>query len=246
VRQASRPLCFSVFSVVAFFLVKLILASASPRRAEILRNAGIPFEVRAILLDETRRPGELRGDYVRRLALSKARAAANESGEIGDCLFIGADTIVVAGDEILGKPTSEPDARRMLRLLNGAVHEVHTGLAVVRRPGASTGLLGRWHDRAPEASARGAREIVEPGRSEGIIDETTRVTFAPLSDEEIESYIATGEPFDKAGAYAIQGIAGRYITRIDGCYFNVVGLPLARLWSLLCDFGWNNLPEPEA
>jgi len=216
VRQASRPLCFSVFSVVAFFLVKLILASASPRRAEILRNAGIPFEVRAILLDETRRPGELRGDYVRRLALSKARAAANESGEIGDCLFIGADTIVVAGDEILGKPTSEPDARRMLRLLNGAVHEVHTGLAVVRRPGVM----------------------------EGIIDETTRVTFAPLSDEEIESYIATGEPFDKAGAYAIQGIAGRYITRIDGCYFNVVGLPLARLWSLLCDFGWSEPQEP--
>ena len=215
-RQASRPLCFSVFSVVAFFLVKLILASASPRRAEILRNAGIPFEVRAILLDETRRPGELRGDYVRRLALSKARSAANESGEIGDCLFIGADTIVVAGDEILGKPTSEPDARRMLRLLNGAVHEVHTGLAVFRRPGVM----------------------------EGIIDETTRVTFAPLSDEEIESYIATGEPFDKAGAYAIQGIAGRYITRIDGCYFNVVGLPLARLWSLLCDFGWSEPQEP--
>jgi len=216
VRQASRPLCFSVFSVVAFFLVKLILASASPRRAEILRNAGIPFDVRAILLDETRRPGELRGDYVRRLALSKARAAANESGEVGDCLFIGADTIVVAGDEILGKPTSEADARRMLRLLSGAVHEVHTGLAVVRRPGVM----------------------------EGIIDETTRVTFAPLSDEEIESYIATGEPFDKAGAYAIQGIAGRYITRIDGCYFNVVGLPLARLWSLLCDFGWSEPQEP--
>ena len=215
-RQASRPLCFSVFSVVAFFLVKLILASASPRRAEILRNAGIPFDVRAILLDETRRPGELRGDYVRRLALSKARAAANESGEVGDCLFIGADTIVVAGDEILGKPTSEADARRMLRLLSGAVHEVHTGLAVVRRPGVM----------------------------EGIIDETTRVTFAPLSDEEIESYIATGEPFDKAGAYAIQGIAGRYITRIDGCYFNVVGLPLARLWSLLCDFGWSEPQEP--
>jgi len=216
VRQASRPLCFSVFSVVAFFLVKLILASASPRRAEILRNAGIPFDVRAILLDETRRPGELRGDYVRRLALGKARAAANESGEVGDCLFIGADTIVVAGDEILGKPTSEADARRMLRLLSGAVHEVHTGLAVVRRPGVM----------------------------EGIIDETTRVTFAPFSDEEIESYIATGEPFDKAGAYAIQGIAGRYITRIDGCYFNVVGLPLARLWSLLCDFGWSEPQEP--
>lgn len=195
--------------------MKLILASASPRRAEILRNAGIPFEVCAVLFDETRRPGELRGDYVRRVALGKARAAANELADSGDCLFIGADTVVVANDEILGKPESDDDARRMLRLLSGTVHEVHTGVAVVRRPGTI----------------------------EGVVDETTRVTFAPLSDEDIESYIATGEPFDKAGAYAIQGIAGRYITRIDGCYFNVVGLPLARLWSLLRDFGWSELQE---
>jgi septum formation protein len=190
--------------------MKLILASASPRRAEILRNAAIPFEVQAVLLDETRRPSELRGDYVRRVALGKARAAASESAESGDCLFVGADTIVVAGDEILGKPSSEAEARRMLRLLSGSVHEVHTGVAVVRRPGLM----------------------------EGIIDETTRVTFAALSDEDIENYLATGEPFDKAGSYAIQGVAGRYITRIEGCYFNVVGLPLARLFSLLRDFGW--------
>jgi septum formation protein len=190
--------------------MKLILASASPRRAEILRNAAIPFEVQAVLLDETRRPSELRGDYVRRVALGKARAAASESAETGDCLFVGADTIVVAGDEILGKPSSEDEARRMLRLLSGSVHEVHTGVAVVRRPGLM----------------------------EGIIDETTRVTFAALSDEDIENYLATGEPFDKAGSYAIQGVAGRYITRIEGCYFNVVGLPLARLFSLLRDFGW--------
>jgi len=195
--------------------MKLILASASPRRAEILRNAGIPFEIQAVVFDETRRPGELRGDYVRRLALGKARMAANESGESGDCLFVAADTVVLAGDEMLGKPAADEDARRMLRLLSGAVHEVHTGLAVVRRPSSM----------------------------EGVIDEITRVTFAPLSDDEIESYIATGEPFDKAGAYAIQGIAGRYITRIDGCYFNVVGLPLARLWSLLRDFGWTESKE---
>ena len=193
--------------------MKLILASASPRRAEILRDADIPFTVHAVLFDETRHPGELRADYVRRVALGKARAAASESGESGDCLFLGADTIVVAQDEILGKPSSEADARRMLRLLSGAVHEVHTAVAVVRRP----------HPM------------------EGVIDETTRVTFAFLSDQEIESYIATGEPFDKAGAYAIQGIGGRYITRIEGCYFNVVGLPLARLWSLLRGFGWKDL-----
>ena len=191
--------------------MKIVLASASPRRADILRNAGIPFEVLAARVDETRRAGELRGDYVRRMALEKARAAAVDANAgDGDCLFVGADTVVVAGDEILGKPRSEEDARRMLRKLSGNVHEVHTGLAVVQRP----------------------------RKAEGIVDEVTRVTFAPLSDEEIESYIATGEPFDKAGAYGIQGIAGRYVTRIEGCYFNVMGLPLARLWSLLREFGW--------
>jgi septum formation protein len=190
--------------------MKIILASASPRRAEILRNAGIPFEARAVALDESRLPGELRADYVRRLALGKARAAAAAHHDSDDSIFIGADTVVVVGDEILGKPESPDDARRMLRLLSGAVHEVHTGLAVVRRPGAM----------------------------EGLVEEVTRVTFAPLSDQDIESYIATGEPFDKAGAYGIQGIGGRYATRVEGCFFNVMGLPLARLWSLLRDVGW--------
>jgi septum formation protein len=190
--------------------MKLILASASPRRAEILRDAGIPFETHAATVDESRLPGELRADYVRRLALAKARSAAGAQRDSGDCLFIGADTVVVAADEILGKPESSNDARRMLQLLSGSVHEVHTGLAVVRRPGGM----------------------------EGIIEEITRVTFARLSDEVIESYMATGEPFDKAGAYGIQGIGGRYVTRIEGCYFNVMGLPVARLWSLLREFGW--------
>ncbi len=190
--------------------MKLVLASASPRRAEILRNAGIAFETHAAVLDESRRPGELRADYVRRLALAKARTVAGAHHDSGDSIFIGADTVVVVGDEILGKPASPDDARRMLRLLSGAVHEVHTGLAVVRRPGAM----------------------------EGLIEEVTRVTFAPLSDHDIESYIATGEPFDKAGAYGIQGIGGRYVTRVEGCFFNVMGLPLARLWSLLRDVGW--------
>ena len=196
--------------------MKIILASASPRRAEILRNAGIAFETHAPILDESRRSGELRADYVRRLALAKARAAASSQREAADCLFIGADTVVVAADEVLGKPESPEDARRMLCLLSGTVHEVHTGLAVVRRPGAM----------------------------EAVVEEITRVTFAPLSEEEIESYIATGEPFDKAGAYGIQGIGGRYVTRIEGCYFNVMGLPLARLWLLLREFGWKeSAPE---
>jgi septum formation protein len=194
--------------------MKIILASASPRRAEILRNAGIPFEPRATILDESRRPGEMRADYVRRLALSKARAAAGAQRDSGDHLFVGADTVVVASEEILGKPQSAEDARRMLHLLSGTTHEVHTGLAVVRRPGAM----------------------------EALVEEITRVTFAPLSDQDIESYIATSEPFDKAGAYGIQGIGGRYVTRIEGCYFNVMGLPLARLWSLLREFGWTEKP----
>jgi len=107
--------------------MKIILASASPRRAEILRNAGIACEVRPVVFDETRHPGELRADYVRRLALGKARAAASQYGGPGESLLVGADTIVVAGDEILGKPESAPEARRMLRLLSGAEHEVHTG-----------------------------------------------------------------------------------------------------------------------
>jgi septum formation protein len=190
--------------------MKLVLASASPRRAEILRNAGIAFETHAAVLDESRLPGELRADYVRRLALAKARRVAGAQRDSDNSIFIGADTVVVVGDEILGKPESPDDARRMLRLLSGAVHEVHTGLAVVRRPGAM----------------------------EGLVEEVTRVTFAPLSDQDIGSYIATGEPFDKAGAYGIQGIGGRYVTRIEGCFFNVMGLPLARLWSLLRDVGW--------
>jgi septum formation protein len=193
--------------------MKLVLASASPRRAEILRNAGIAFEAHAAVLDESRRPGELRADYVRRLALAKARTVAGAHHDSGDSIFIGADTVVVVGDEILGKPESPDDARRMLRLLSGAVHEVHTGLAVVRRPGAM----------------------------EGLVEEVTRVTFAPLSDQDIESYIATGEPFDKAGAYGIQGIGGRYVTRVEGCFLNVMGLHLARLWSLLRDVGWKEL-----
>lgn len=194
--------------------MKIILASSSPRRAEILRNAAIPFETLAEVIDETRRPGELRADYLRRLALAKARTAAIQR-DPGDSLFIGADTVVVAGDEILGKPGSPEDAHRMLRLLSGATHQVHTGLAVIRRPGAT----------------------------EAVIEEATSVTFAPLSDQEIDAYIATGEPFDKAGAYGIQGIGGRYVTRIEGCYFNVMGLPLARLWVLLREFGWKESVE---
>jgi septum formation protein len=193
--------------------LKLILASASPRRSEILRNAGLQFEIRKTDVDESRLADEVPGDYVRRLAVAKALSAAAEYRELdNEALVLGADTVVVVDADILGKPASQDDARSMLCRLSGRIHEVHTGIALLRTPGAE-------------------RRVVE---------EITRVHFASLSEQEIEGYIATGEPFDKAGAYAIQGIGGRYVTRIEGCYFNVMGLPLAKLWSLLRELGWEN------
>jgi septum formation protein len=193
--------------------LKLILASGSPRRAEILRNPGIQFEIRAADLDESRLAGEVPGDYVRRLALAKALSASEKYPDLGgEVLVLGADTVVVVDADILGKPASPDDARSMLGRVSGRIHEVHTGLALLRIPGTM----------------------------QRVVEEITRVHFASLTKQEIESYIATGEPFDKAGAYAIQGIGGRYVTRIEGCYFNVMGLPLARLWSLLREFGWED------
>jgi len=190
--------------------IKLILASASPRRAEILRNAGLAFDVVPADVDETLLPNERAEDYVRRLAEEKGRIAMEGLGrDTPPAILIGADTTVVAGGQILGKPTEEEDARRMLRLLSGRTHNVLTGLSVLRSPDG------------------GSASCVE----------TTLVTFADLSEREIESYVASGEPFDKAGAYGIQGIGGRYVTRIEGCYFNVMGLPLSRLWSMLRGLG---------
>ena len=186
---------------------KLVLASASPRRAEILRKAGFDFEVVPAHADESLRPGEAATDYVRRLAEEKARTVARQLAKDapGDSTFIiGADTVVVIGNEILGKPSAAANAREMLRRLSGKTHDVYTGLAVLQGNGSAQTAV-----------------------------EKTRVTFEPLSEEEIENYIASGEPFDKAGAYAIQGRGGKFISRIEGCYFNVMGLPLARLYSLL-------------
>ena len=177
----------------------LVLASRSPRRREILRNAGIPFVVRPPEpVDETPLPGESPRDYVLRLALAKARATPAGRGEI----VLAADTAVVAGREILGKPAGAADAFRMLRLLSGRRHEVITGICL---------LAG---DPVLDTSV-------------------TRVWFAPLSEEEIRAYVESGEPMDKAGAYAIQGLASKFIPRIAGCYFNVVGLPLALVYQHL-------------
>lgn len=188
---------------------KLILASASPRRAEILRNAGFDFEIVLAHADESPRPGEAATDYVRRLAEEKARTVARQLAKdaVDDFTFIiGADTVVIIGSEILGKPSSPGKAREMIRRLSGNPHDVYTGLAVLQ-------VNGTVHTAV----------------------EKTRVTFESLSEEEIEDYIATGEPFDKAGAYAIQGRGGKFISRIEGCYFNVMGLPLARLYAIIRD-----------
>ncbi len=191
--------------------MKLILASASPRRAEVLRNAGIEFETIATGVNEARRPNEPAEELVRRLAESKARrAAARAASRDARIIVVGADTEVAADGLILGKPASGEDAREMLRRLSGRTHSVITGLVAIRLPDGAT-------------------------RAEL---ETTQVTFAPLSAEEIEDYVASGEPFDKAGAYAIQGRGGRFVTRVEGCYFNVVGLPLARLYRILRELGW--------
>jgi septum formation protein len=189
--------------------MRLILASASPRRAEVLRDAGIVFETLPIHVDETRWLNEAAAHLVRRLAKAKAAGAAERNS--GAAIVIGADTEVVVDGDVLGKPAAAQDAREMLRRLSGRVHEVITGLELIRLP-----------DRA--------------SRSE---QEITRVTFAPLSGAEIDAYVASGEPFDKAGGYAIQGRGGRFITRVEGCYFNVVGLPLALLYRILRDLGWS-------
>ncbi|HVH59061.1 MAG TPA: Maf family protein [Candidatus Sulfotelmatobacter sp.] len=188
--------------------MKLILASASPRRAEVLRDAGYHFTVLSSAIDETPYPDESPQDLVLRLAQTKADLAAARA--VGPAILIAADTEVVLDGHIFGKPRSSDDARSMLEKLSGRLHTVLTGVALVRLPDVER------------------RSFVE----------STLVQFAPLSDEEIGRYLATGEPHDKAGAYAIQGYAARYIPRIEGCYFNVVGLPVARLQHALSELGW--------
>jgi septum formation protein len=178
----------------------LILASASPRRAELLRNAGIAFTVVPAHVPEQPSAGEPPLAYAQRLARDKARAVFAHNP---DNVVLGADTVVVVDEHLLEKPRDEQDAARMLRLLSGRTHQVITGVCV----------LAPGHEQT-EA-------------------EVTEVRFSPLSNEEIDAYIATHEPMDKAGAYAIQGIASRWVERIDGCYFNVVGLPVPRVYRML-------------
>jgi septum formation protein len=189
--------------------MKLILASTSPRRAEILHDAGFSFVVVSSVVDETQFTGESPRDHVQRLADAKAELAAARA--VGAAIVLAADTVVTLEGRIFGKPRSSDDARHMLKKLSGRTHAVLTGVTLIRLPDAER------------------RTFVE----------STLVHFAQLAEEEITRYLATEEPHDKAGAYAIQGRAGRYIPRIEGDYFNVVGLPLARVTQALADLGWS-------
>jgi septum formation protein len=185
------------------FHQKLFLASTSPRRAEILAAARWPFEIVRGSVDETLYPNEDAATYVRRLAEAKATTAARE---LQNGLVLGADTTVVVDNEIMGQPSDDDDARRMLRLLSGKWHDVLTGVALVQ---------------------------VDQEKQKCVVDhETTRVRFCEMSDAEIEWYVSTGEPKGKAGAYGVQGSAALFIEEIAGDYFNIVGLPLRLVYKL--------------
>ena len=200
-------LCKGMHSVSEFCRLAspLILASASPRRAELLSAAGIPFEVRPAHIDEGLRAGEDARTYASRVAVDKARAIA---GQADGRPVLAADTVVVIDGLVLGKPVDSDDAKRMLRLLSGRSHEVITAVALM-------------------STRRGQSDTAIDARIE-----STVVEFAPLYTAEIDWYVATGEPSDKAGAYAIQGLASRFVTRIEGSYSNVVGLPMALVYAM--------------
>jgi septum formation protein len=182
----------------------IVLASASPRRQELLKNAGIHFVVRPANIEEIQHAGEAPVAFAERMARDKARAVR---ASVPDCVILGADTVVVAGDQVLGKPSDAEDAVRMLRLLSARQHFVITGVCLIRAD------------------------------FEDVRSEKTAVHFTPLTDAEIRDYVATGEPLDKAGAYAIQGRASRWISKIEGDYFNVVGLPVDLVWRMLREHG---------
>lgn len=200
----------------------LVLASGSPRRSELLASLGVTFEVRPADVDETGRAGESAVDLVRRLALDKAQAGLDRAPEV-DVVVLGADTVVVLDGEVLGKPADPADARRMLRALSGRSHQVLTGVAVAFR--------------RPRRGARSDGVVLAPAVALAVEVETAEVTFAELVDEDIDAYVATGEPLDKAGSYAIQGGAGRFVVHLQGDRNTVIGLPLDVTRRLLVEAG---------
>jgi septum formation protein len=193
--------------------VQLVLASASPRRADLLRAAGFVFEVDPAQTDESVLPGESAAAYVARVARDKATAVQSRHPWAA---VIGADTTVVVEDEILGKPSDRSDAVRMLTRVSGRTHDVLTGISVVYGPRTVSAV------------------------------EISRVRVAVLTPEEIHWYVDSGEPDDKAGAYAVQGLASRFIEAVEGSYSNVVGLPVARVYRLLRELGFTDRPAESA
>lgn len=190
----------------------IVLASASPRRQELLRNAGIRFTVQLANIDETPLPSEAPRDCAERLAREKALTVHRRMPQ---SYILGADTIVVVDDEMLGKPRDREDVARMLRLLSGRKHEVITGVCVASPIVGQSESPGTGNPELRTASA------------------LTLVTMSEISDDEICVYAASGEPMDKAGGYAIQGLASRWIPRIEGEYSNVMGLPVALVFAML-------------
>jgi len=201
IANLDRQECLSYLEII-LLKEKLILASKSPRRAEILQAVGWPFEQIAANIDETRHEAEDAIAYVQRLAQTKAEKVASQ---ISEGLVLGADTVVVIEGEILGQPGDDANARRMLGLLNGKWHEVLTGVALVRAGDVQRTLVDH---------------------------QLTRVRFCEMTAKEIEWYVSSGEPGDKAGAYAIQGQGGIFVREIEGDYFNIVGLPIRLVYEM--------------
>lgn len=192
---------------------RLVLASRSPRRKALLQRLGLVLEIAPAELEESRRPGEQPRRHVRRLASEKARKVAKGLAGEGPAFVIGADTEVVVDGQVLGKPADLEDARRMLRLLSGRRHEVITGYAILPVPRTITGMRGR----------------------SGVV--STQVEFKRLDEDEIDAYLATGEPMHKAGAYAIQGVGAFLVRRIRGSHSNVIGLPVCEVVEALRALG---------
>jgi len=190
-------------------MMQIILASQSPRRSELLKQLGLNFQIRIANIDESNSMGLKASELVQYLAFEKAKAVAENSSLDRDSIVIGADTVVVKDGAILGKPRDKQDAFNMLKGLSGSWHEVMTGIAVI------------------DANSFKYDKCVE----------ITRVKMKELKDETINAYINSGEPLDKAGAYGIQGLGAVLIDRIEGCYFNVVGLPISQLSDILKKYG---------
>jgi septum formation protein len=199
--------------------VRLVVASASPRRSELLRSVGLGFDVIPADIDESVLPGEMPADYVARLSAGKASVVAGRVGP--GAIVVAADTTVDVDGQILEKPLDDADACRMLALLSGRTHLVHTGVTVLSTVGVASTETGGTETGGTET-----------GGSETVVVETA-VEFIPLTPDIVEWYVATGEPFDKAGACAIQGIGGALVRRLDGSVTNVIGLPLAETLEIL-------------